>query len=232
MELAQGGVEAGDEVLVVYALDAGALVLGDGDFLAGDDEVLGDAGDGVAFYLEEGFVIDVGFRGDGAVVFDGDGAALGAVDFLNFAAVEFDAPAARGGDGEAAAVGLANPAGVASPSFGVGGAQEVVVPAVGHDDLHRVLVDGFDVGFEQRHHPTFAEGGGTAFAMGIEVDGDGDDETVAEVGLGDFLPIADVTLLVDAIEVVRGEGPVEAAAKGRGTGPEAGEKSICQGPHQ
>jgi hypothetical protein len=58
--------------------------------------------------------------------------------------------------------------------------------------------------------------------VGVEVDVEGDDEAVAEVGVGDLLPIADVALLVDAIEVVGGEGPVEAAGGGGGREKEEG----------
>jgi hypothetical protein len=54
--------------------------------------------------------------------------------------------------------------------------------------------------------------------MGIEVDVDGDDEAVAEVGHADFFPVGDVALFVDAFEVGAREGPVEAAALEKGKG--------------
>jgi hypothetical protein len=54
--------------------------------------------------------------------------------------------------------------------------------------------------------------------MGVEVDVDRDDKAVAEVGFADFFPVGDVALFVDSFEVSSWEGPVEAAAGGKGEG--------------
>jgi hypothetical protein len=53
------------------------------------------------------------------------------------------------------------------------------------------------VGFEEGDEPAFAESGGTRFAVGVEVDIDGDGQAVTQVGGSQFFPVADVAVLFE-----------------------------------